>query len=185
MHYRSVNLGASASLATTFTADSSTQGNMFDITAINAIEVVGLSTNLPAGDHDMEVYFRPGTHQGSEDEPLAWKPLTTVTVTSIVAGAATSIPLDRSLQIPSGRTYGLYITTTGATEMDATACTTLGAVAAPDANLKIMEGAGVDYSFEATASPQIFSGTVDYVLCQVEHLVCLLPWQFCPCPVAL
>ena len=174
IHYATGRAGSPMTLVTSYTTDTTTQGQMFDVTANNDVDVTGFQLNLDAGSHEVEVYFRMGTHEGYEADGLAWTPLVADTVTSTGGGAGTVLALPSAVQIPSGRTYGFYVTTTGNTQLNAItppaggARDAVGAVARDDFNIEILVGTGVAYSHGATSAPQIFSGAVDYNACSPQ-----------------
>ena len=72
------------------------------------------------------------------------------------------IPIN--IAIPGGQTYAFYVTST-TNGMRYTNGTTVGAVAAGDGNLQILEGTGVAYSFGSNFAPRIFNGNVYYEAC--------------------
>lgn len=113
-----VTEAASGSLTTTYAATNLclssaptgySGGLMFDITATNTITITSFDTHIiRAGDFGAKVYYKPGSHVGSEDNAAAWTLLGTTTVTS--TGYGNPAPVDiGGLTIYAGETYGIYL----------------------------------------------------------------------------
>ncbi|MBL4655690.1 MAG: T9SS type A sorting domain-containing protein [Bacteroidia bacterium] len=151
-------------LSTTFVGGNGHNGNMFDITAIDAITITQFEGNLDGVSGIIKIYYKAGTYQGSETNPLAWTFIDSVSVTSNGIGVPTVIPLAVNVAIPAGQTYAFYITgnNTGGLDLDYTNGTLEGAVYTSNANLEIKEGLGVAYPFGSNFSPRIWNGIVQY-----------------------
>ncbi len=157
--------GASSNtLETTFAGGNGFNGNMFDIVAINDITVNSFDVNLAAGVvDDVEVWFKTGTHVGSETDPTAWTLLGSVNVTSAGDGLPTPLGLSLGQDVTAGDTVAFYVTTiTAGATMNYTNGTTPGAVFASDANIEFLEGAGGGYPFNVTFTPRVFNGNIIY-----------------------
>jgi hypothetical protein len=150
-------VAVSGNLTTTFAAGNGQNGNMFDISATNAITISSFDV-LPANNatYNMEVYYKVGSYAGSENNPGAWTLLGTA---SIVApgGVPVNLPIG-GLNIPAGSTYGMYITNSNGQ----TISYTNGANTFSDANMSITTGLGNIYPFGGTFSPRTWNGTVNY-----------------------
>jgi hypothetical protein len=153
-----------AVLTTAFNADNGQSGNMFDVAvAGNALTVTGLDLNLSAGVWTIEVYQKSGTWVGFSNNAAAW---TLVSTHAGVVGAGVNNPtfLDVADFGLAAGTTGLYVTTTvpNAGLMNYTNGTGVGNVAASNADLAILEGAGISYPFGATFTPRIWNGSIYY-----------------------
>ena len=118
---------------------------MFDIYAVNGVEITNFSMDMDVGVHDVEIYTKTGTHVGFETNPGAWTLVGTangITVAGI--GYGTVIPLTISVTIPGCETVGFYVTTTGSSFSGSnyTNGTAVGNIWAADANIQILEGTG-------------------------------------------
>ena len=155
---------AQQTLTTTFSSNNGSYGNMFDVVATNDVVIRGFDVNLDPGTWDVEVYRRtnPGSFLSVSGLPSAWTLMGSYTVTSIGADLPTPLPKDLELIISAGTTQAFYITTTGAPGMNYTNGTAVGNVYAADANLQILEGAGVIYPFGTTFMPRVWNGTIHY-----------------------
>jgi hypothetical protein len=161
IHYKLLS-GLTTSLASTTT----TQGSMFDVHALTQVEVTTMGLNLAAGVHDVDVYFKRGSHVGAESDASAWVPVASSSgLSSAGADTLTWMPLDIDVIIPAGNTYAFYVTTHG-TDQLTTAGTVVGQSAASDTNLSILEGTGVTYPLGTSAAPQLWNGRLGYRVCE-------------------
>lgn len=151
------------SVTTTFAGGAENNGNMFDITAINAVRIDSFDEHL-LNNEPMAIYYKVGSHVGFENTPGAWTLIGTAsTVASNGAGNATAVPIPVNLTIPAGQTYAFYITyTTSQGSLAYTPGTAVGNVYAADANIQVKEGAGISYPFSGNFSPRVFNGIVRY-----------------------
>lgn len=172
-----VNGFAQCDPITTPYANNNTQdGIMFDIEAINDVTINQFEANLcDAGPYDMEIYYKAGTHFGSEDVPGDW---TFIGAAAGIASAGidvpTVIPIAVNIAIPAGQRYAFYVTESANTVNNM--CYTNGASPAPsnigtnvavlaDANIIVYEGTGKDYAFGDNYYPRMPNFTTDYECC--------------------
>lgn len=142
-------------------------GEMFDVKATATTSVRALSVNLPAGEHTMRVYFHPGTFVGTEANADAWTAIGgEISVTSGGPDGPTAIPLKIDVTIPTGTSYAFYVTTTGATSLNATAGNAVGTLASPAGALEIYEGVGIAYPFGAVTKGRKPNVTVYHGNCE-------------------
>lgn len=157
---------AGDSLQTTYITDNSFDGVMFDVVATNDITVHCFNANLSSGTVDIEIYSRSGTHVGNEMSNVGWTLLGTATgVVSQGTGQATNIPIDVNTTILAGNTMAFYITEIGVASgspMNYTDGTAVGTILASDANVDILEGAGLEYPFANFFTPRNFNGDMFY-----------------------
>lgn len=154
-------------VTTSYAGGVNDQGEMFDVKATATTSIRALSVNLPPGDHTLRVYFHPGTFVGTEAKAAAWTAIGgEVAVKAGIDGGPTAIPLKIDVTIPAGTTYGFYVTTTGATSLNATAGTAVGTLASAAGAVEIYEGAGVAYPFGAVTKGRKPNVTVYHGNCE-------------------
>jgi hypothetical protein len=154
-----------ASLSTTYANNNQQNGKMFDVVAQQSVRITGLSLNLRPGTHNIEIYGRPGTWVGFNGSSAGWTLLGTASsVTSNGNGVATPIPLTLNIVLGAGQRYALYATSTGSPSIGVnyTNGSSVGTVAAQDAYLQILEGAGIEYPFSTSFTPRIPNVTITY-----------------------
>jgi hypothetical protein len=74
--------GPTTNLTTATNGTSTNDGVMFDVTATNNLRVSRLGVNLNNGGHDIDVYFRRGTHVGFGSSASGWEMIASTTNTS-------------------------------------------------------------------------------------------------------
>ncbi len=153
-------------LATSLTGGNNFDGNMFDITNVNAtstvtIETFSVSFDLPA---TIEIYVRSGSFVGFESSSAGWTLVGTGNINGVGVGFAEEVPVDIAYPMTAGSTHGFYVTATATgSTCNYTNGTAVGATWAVDANLDLKEGNGGGY-FAVTFSPRNFNGNVIYCL---------------------
>ena len=160
-------------LPTPFTGGNRQDGNMFDVQAVNNITVTGFDGNASTGNGNMgvEIYYKAGTHVGSETNAGAWTLIGTDTVIPNAVGMPTPIPIPVNVTIPAGQTYAFYITisTTAAVDnFEYNNGTAFGSPVSQNADLKILEGVGKAYPFGTTypttgpPASRVWNGIIHY-----------------------
>ncbi|HIP48503.1 MAG TPA: hypothetical protein EYG92_06005, partial [Lutibacter sp.] len=152
-----------ASLETGFAGGNGFSGNMFDLTAINALTINTFDINLAdATTDDIEVWARTGSYSGFENSNAGWTLIATATaVVSNGANNSTPLNLDLAYELAAGETHAFYITTTLGGTIHYTNGGTTGDLHSSDANLEFYEGNGGGY-FDVTFSPRVFNGNIHY-----------------------
>lgn len=146
--------GTIEDLTTAFNENNGQSGIMFDINATNAVTITSFETNADVTD-DYEIYYKAGTHVGSETNAGAWTLAGSATgVVNNAANTPTPIPIGLNVAIPAGQTYAFYITMTNNTDMNYTNGTAVGNTLASDANIEVLEGTGKGYPFGASYTPR-------------------------------
>lgn len=155
--------GAS-SLIAPYNSNNGQRGCMFDLTAANTVTINSFDANTYAGTTgNYEIYYRAGTHVGSENNAGAWTFLGGATgVTSAGNNLPTALPIPIGVTIPAGQTYSFYITNDFGAGVSYTDGTAVGNFLASDANLTIYEGVGKSYPFGLTFNVRNFNGTINY-----------------------
>jgi len=151
-------------LETTFAGGNGLDGAMFDVMAINELTINSFDVNLDTGiTDDIEVYYKSGTHIGSETTPGDWTLIGTATgITSAGDGLPTPLNLTLGQTVAAGETAAFYVTTTGG-GMNYTDGSTVGNTFASDDNLEFYEGSGAAYPFGSfIVAPRVFNGNIIY-----------------------
>lgn len=141
-------------VATPYNQNNGQDGIMFDITAINTVEITNFDINCGGVTHDFEIYYKVGTHVGFQNNAAAWTLVGTANNVTGPTNVATPIPVTFSVIIPGCETYAFYITSIGAGSIKYTNGTGVGNILAADANIQIHEGTGKDYPFAASFAPR-------------------------------
>ncbi|MDF1672606.1 MAG: PKD domain-containing protein [Vicingaceae bacterium] len=150
------------SLSTGFPGGNGQAGNMFDVVAINPVNILSFDANLNAGTHaTVDIWYRVGTHVGFENSSAGWTLIGTATnVVSTGNGIGTPIPLPINLTIPAGQTYSFYVDASNSVAY--TNGGTVGNVWASNADMQILEGIGKASNFGGTFSVRNWNGTIHY-----------------------
>jgi hypothetical protein len=160
--YAEANSLSSGTIAATMAAGNGSNGNMFDVVALNTIEVNGFDVHLSGTTAStVEVWYRPGTFVGFESSNVGWTQLLTTTVTGMGTGNLTYIPTNFSVTIPAGQTYGFYVTSNGGGTFAYTNGTAVGNIHVQNPDLQLLEGKGGGY-FGVTISTRIWNGQMRY-----------------------
>jgi len=149
----------SGSITTTFARDNAQDGNMFDVKA-NSANITITSFDIHVVDTtpvDIEVYYKPGTYSGFENNAGAWTLLGSATVTGAGSGNPTALNIG-GLTIMVKDTYGIYITRTDGGNLEYTN----GANKYSNSDITIETGAGNAYPFGSVFTPRTWNGTIYY-----------------------
>ena len=152
-------------LATPMNQNNGQRGIMFDITAITCVTIRCFEANFQTGTTGVQIYYRPGTHVGFQNNAAGWTLLGTA---NAVVGAGnnlfTAIPIPVNITINAGATAAFYITRTQANGPlhNYTNGTALGNVYSSDANIQVKDGTGKEYPFAASFTPRRFNGRIFY-----------------------
>lgn len=134
-------------------------GNMFDMTALNAINWTGVDVNCSSvlgAAVTVNVYYIPGgTFNGNETNAAAWTTLGSFNATSAGSGAMTYVDFGTTtLNIPAGSTYAIYV--------EFPANYTNGAFTYANSDVSITTGIGLCSAFGGTNNPRSFNGQIHY-----------------------
>jgi hypothetical protein len=161
-YYAEANSTIPGSLFTTLAGGNSSSGNMFDVTAVNTITLNGLQMHFNGlSTSTVEVWYRTGTFVGFENSNAGWTQAFSGTVNPLGTGSLTAVPGNFTIAIPSGQTYGIYVTTNGGSGVNYTNGSVLGNLFCSNTDLQLFEGKGGGY-FSVTSSPRVFNGCVLY-----------------------
>ena len=140
------------------------RGIMFDVRAENDVTIRCFEANLYDGTTaNYEIYYRPGTHVGHENNAAAWTFIGGATgITSAGNNLPTPLPIQVNVSIPAGQTYSFYITNDFGGGTNYTDGTAVGNFLAADGNLTVFEGVGKSYPFGLTFTVRNFNGHIFY-----------------------
>lgn len=157
---------AGSSLATSYVSNNSNKGEMFNVSATNAITVICFDLNLILGSNgNYEIYYKVGSYVGSENNAAAWTLIgsnPSVPCVGFDLPSPMNIPIN--LFIPAGQTYAFYVTATNAAATTGIRYTNNAGytIIASDANVTIAGGIGKAYPFGTTFINRSFNGTIHY-----------------------
>lgn len=103
---------ANGAVSTNVTTDSGCEGIFFDLTAgSETVTITGFEHNV-VGNATVQIFYKPGTFQGSETNAGAWTLLGAQAVTGGVGFSQTLTPVNvGGLVIPPNQTFGILIYT--------------------------------------------------------------------------
>jgi hypothetical protein len=159
------NLSAQKNLATLISGPNNSGGIMFTVTALGNVTVTGFDCQADSGVNTWGIWYRPDdftTVPGANTNSNGWIFVDSVTnVTSAGPGAATTIPINMAVLVPSGKTYSFYVNVTSGPNVIYSVGTGAGNVNASNTDLQVRDGfAGT--LFNCTTSPRVFNGAVRY-----------------------
>ena len=158
-----------AVLSTIYATNNGQDGNMFDVVTLGgALNVTAFDLSLGVGTWTIEVYEKPGTWVGFDQNASAWTLIGSGSVTSTAINAPTFFDV-ADFMLAATSTTGLYITTTAGFGMNYTNGTAVGNIAAANADIQILEGAGKQYAFSNTFQPRIWNGGIHYTAASVPE----------------
>ena len=150
----------SDSITTTYAAGNWHSGNMFDVTASGPADITITGFDIHVTDVaavSIDVFYKSGTHSGFEKDPGFWTPLGSAKVTGAGPGNPTAVNIG-GLTIPSGETYGIYITRTDLGSLRFTN----GANTYSNADITIDTGTGNIFLFGGFSTDWTWNGTIYY-----------------------
>ena len=140
-------------------------GVMFNVTALQPIAITTLATYFTPGLHEVVVYYIQGGYEGHEATAAGWTLAGEAVVVYNDEPPPTEVPININLEMQAGERYGIYITSTGSTDLycEYSSLTTEGNVYSADENLQFHIGVGKYSPFGTTYSARIFKGRINYV----------------------
>lgn len=155
-----LNSAQSSSLTTSLTTNTRCDGNYFDVIATSDLTIDSFDVNIFNNTTTVSVYYKVGTHVGSETTPGDWTLLGSATVTGTL-DTPTALPVG-GLSIPAGQTYGIYIFSSLTRVFN---YINNGGSVASNADLTITTNTGSCSLFGApTVAGRTWSGTIYYTL---------------------
>ncbi len=165
IHYDTTNVLDSTGV----TYDNSVaQGAMFDLEAIAKADLGGISVELAAGTHDVDVYFRRGTFVGHESPSIGWELIGSIgAVDSLGGGALTRIEFADRIELEPGEIIGVYVDTKVADQLRTHAGGVVGDVASTNGSVTLEVGTTVGATFTPGGAPAAIRAVIDMAPCTV------------------
>jgi len=153
---------ADGALTTTFTSNNGSNGNVFDLDAVNTVTVTEFAWNLnTTGSATVDIYYRLGSGLAVHSDPAEWTLLDQLSVTGAGSGNPTALPLTTPLTLAGGQTYSFTFHSSSAIRY--TNGGTTGDVFSQNDDLIFYEGYGKSSLFGSSAfSPRVWNGTIVY-----------------------
>jgi len=164
---------------TTFNDDNGSQGNVFDVKALQALTVTEMDANASAsGSASVTVFTKPGVYSGFENNSGAWTSILSASVTSQGRGNPTPLPVYAGVEVASGATQAFFVIVTN---IRYTNGSSLGSVFAQNSHIQFLGGPGLSGSFgSAIYSPRMWNGAIRYIL---DNAGPITPAPVTPAPV--
>jgi MYXO-CTERM domain-containing protein len=161
------------SLTTTFTGTNGSRGNIFDVVALNDINIISLDANVGSTlSGTIQIAWKVGTGYASRSSGNLgdWTIHETVSVLGAGTGNPTSVPLATPISFTTGQLYSIWmVSSLNIKYSNGTVSgspNSVGSVYAQDANLQIQEGFGCSGSPgqgpACNFQPRIWNGTLYY-----------------------
>lgn len=136
---------------------------MFDIRAIQDIQITSIDGVFDPGLHAVDVYYVAGGYAGSETNSSNWTKIgDSVNVLYNNRELPTPIPKVIDVVIPAGETYGFLVSTQN-TDQVVTSSVSEGEVFTSDENMEIIVGVGSTILFSSSHFARMFNGRVNYL----------------------
>ncbi|MFT6148150.1 MAG: lysophospholipase L1-like esterase [Saprospiraceae bacterium] len=148
-------------LTTTLNSSINWNGTMFDITPLTdlTIDSFGVKINN-LGQQNVDIYYKNGTHIGSENNAAVWTFLGTTTVNVTDISELTTVP-SANLSFTANTTYGIYIQLSNANAR-LSYQTLSNPITRSNSELSITTGSGISHNFSGSFYPRDWNGTIYY-----------------------
>ncbi len=154
------------SITTSFTAEASADGNMFDVTTFaNPITITNIHINASNSLQPVAcaVYRKTGTFKTFETEETAWTLVSQTTITP--QGLNIPTPVDvTDFVIPAHTTTGMYVTITNTGPGEPQMHYVVGIREFTNDDLLLSPGVGIGGMFGYLIENRTWSGTIEYTL---------------------
>lgn len=142
-------------------------GNMFDITANKDIAIYGFDVDAFATNEAeiVKIYYRTDTYVGHNTSNAGWLLLDSLDFYAQADGTPSYVALTKSLVVPAGETYGLYICISGEGINYTTGNGTNEVYSNED--FTVETGVGGSY-FNLTYSPRVWNGRIYYKTAEAQ-----------------
>lgn len=157
--------GDEFSLQTTIENNNGSDGNQFEVRALNDIEIDSFHVHLANTDaHNIQVWTKPGTYRGFEGSSSDWIILQSAKVNGRGIGNLTPLPSlgSKAVSVAAGNVQSFYITDDGGGSFLYTNGNQEGATFVKDDNCEIRQGVGKRYPFADTYRPRVWNGRLNY-----------------------
>lgn len=166
------------SLLSTYGSNTGSTGIMFDLVALESVEIISLDLHLRSGADEgekmIEVYAMSGTHIGNENSTELWSKIC-CSKKVIGNGVSKRTVLDSSyffqkLPVSSGEKIALYVASDEPIVRYCSTSKECCEVYASSLDLQILEGSGVgSHPFGPTVKSRVFNGAIHYDTKQNGH----------------
>lgn len=153
------------SITTTYSGGNGLMGAMFDVVADSSLIINGMYTHLSVDSGIFEIYYKTGTMAGYELNAAAWTLVGSANVVNAGPNLPSFVPIPLSIAMNAGDTIGLYISNTPLTGFAGLKYSNgvgAGTLYIDNGALKIFEGNGMTYPFDAIYANRIWNGTLNY-----------------------
>jgi gliding motility-associated-like protein len=138
-------------------------GIMFDIVALQSVNIVQLGMDFDTGTgNTIRIYKKVGTHVGFANNAAAWTLVGEVTGWASTSNQNVLIPIQINHYLCPGQVVAFYVTNTVTANCNYSNGTGVGNTAAQDANIRILQGTGKDYPFGTSFTPRVPNVRVNY-----------------------
>eukprot|EP00816_Leptocylindrus_hargravesii_P011548 CAMPEP_0196808396 /NCGR_PEP_ID=MMETSP1362-20130617/8368_1 /TAXON_ID=163516 /ORGANISM="Leptocylindrus danicus, Strain CCMP1856" /LENGTH=709 /DNA_ID=CAMNT_0042182713 /DNA_START=365 /DNA_END=2492 /DNA_ORIENTATION=+ len=153
-------------LETTFEGTNGSSGNMFDVQATVAVQLITMEIHtVSTMTETVELYTKPGTHVGYEQNKSEWTARGQTKVLGRGEGNRTPLPEDAfdPVDILAGETVALYVTLRSANIVYSdTNKKRVGDLYVKNSDVKLFTGIGNAYAFGSMFSPRMWNGCLKY-----------------------
>jgi len=153
-------------LVAPYASNASNKGVMFDISATNTVTIFCFDVNLPVlSIGGYEIYYKVGSYVGSENASGSWTLIGSAgSILSIGLNTATPLTIPVDVVIPTGETYGFYITASNPVLSTGVLTTTNAGYSTISSNgdMAIMGGIGITYPFDAITPNRSINATIHF-----------------------
>eukprot|EP00816_Leptocylindrus_hargravesii_P012987 CAMPEP_0196803422 /NCGR_PEP_ID=MMETSP1362-20130617/2817_1 /TAXON_ID=163516 /ORGANISM="Leptocylindrus danicus, Strain CCMP1856" /LENGTH=628 /DNA_ID=CAMNT_0042174993 /DNA_START=344 /DNA_END=2230 /DNA_ORIENTATION=+ len=143
-------------------------GIMFDLRAWRNLTLKNFALHIYSNNVEaVEVYWKNGTHVGSESISGDWNLIGEMNLQAVGPGSESYMPTDNNAMSPvemsSGSRNAFYITLRDTQNMIYTTIVgTVGSVYVENMDITVYTGSGVVYPFGVFYTPRLFNGVIEY-----------------------
>eukprot|EP00979_Chaetoceros_neogracilis_P016025 scaffold6860_cov297-Chaetoceros_neogracile.AAC.23 len=166
------NIRTSESLSTPFNRNTGSNGNMFQVNAINCVVIRAMHVNNYSNSRAsarFNVYKKSGPLlPGDTTDSTQWTMIgNAIDVTLLPRNEPSPLPEDAftAIHMDAGTTVSLYVTRTDGGRIAYTIGIAVGNVAAENNDIEILEGYGNASPFGTNYSPRVWNGIIEYDAC--------------------
>ncbi len=164
--HRTSSMVGCDSLFTTYAGGNGQSGVMFDVVALQALNIEYFYSSFSVITSDVRIYYKTGTYDGSQADSTLWTFIGTANVAVDSTNVPRLIPVPINLSMNVGDTLAFYITRVGPTGSSGTIRYTNGSsvntLYKADSAMAFYEGIGVGYPFGTNYTPRVWNGTIKY-----------------------
>lgn len=163
---RTTSMVGCDSLLTSYAGGNGQSGVMFDVVALQALNIEYFYSSFSIINSDVRIYYKTGTYDGSQADSTLWTFIGTANVAVDSTNVPRLIPVPINLSMNVGDTLAFYITRVGTTANAGTIRYTNGTavntIFVADSALAFYQGIGLVYPFGNTYTPRVWNGTIKY-----------------------